>query len=175
MLSDELSDSVVQPLARCHPFVRSIVSTQRLQDMKHTGASLEGFAVATPPIPMLGNATLLPNAEDQDCGLVLLNSGGTWIGHVGPGLLFLLWGLWWTVNIFLAHLRQSGHALRKPFSCSSYYPSPWIQGRLFGWTRHWEAVTLTWGPLFMVWLELKGDHQAYTWVTQQVRSVKQHL
>lgn len=80
-----------------------------------------GNVVAT-PTPMLTNATLLPLATDPECGTVLLNGGGTWIGHVGPGLVFLLWGLWWTVNMFLANFRQS--AVGKLYCSSSYYPSP---------------------------------------------------
>ena len=45
--------------------------------MEHTGASLGGLAEAHPQLSMLSHATLLPDAEDQDCGLVLLNAGGT--------------------------------------------------------------------------------------------------
>ena len=128
--------------------------------MEHAAVPVESLAGMSAMPPMLSNATLLPDAADPDCGTILWNGGGTWIGHVGPGLLFLLWGLWWTVNIFLSKFRQT--ASGKTQGCSGYYPSPWRHARSLRWVRHWEAITMVWGPFFMVWLELKGDHRSYT-------------
>ena len=112
------------------------------------------------PVLVLTNATWLPHAGDPECGTVLLNGGGTWIGHVGPGLVFLLWGLWWTFNTFSAYFRQN--SIGKSYCCRAYYPSPWRHAGILQFMKHWEAITMVWGPLLMVWIELKGDHTAYT-------------
>lgn len=128
---------------------------QHAEGMSHGASDAAAF-----PTLVLTNSTMLPKARDPDCGIVLLNGGGTWIGHVGPGLVFLLWGLWWTANVFLTSFRQN--AAGKPYSCRAYYSSPWYHARIVRYLRHWEAITMIWGPLFMVWLELKGDHTAYT-------------
>ncbi len=131
--------------------------------MQHSGMDMCSVAASETvavPTPMLTNATLLPLATDPGCGTVLLNGGGTWIGHVGPGLVFVLWGLWWTVNMFLANFRQS--VVGRLYCSGSYYPSPWRHARSVRCFKHWEAVTMVWGPIFMVWLELRGDHTTYT-------------
>lgn len=112
------------------------------------------------PALMLTNATMLPLATDPKCGTVLLNGGGTWIGHVGPGLVFLLWSVWWTVDMFLANFRHT--AAGKPYCSNSYNTSRWRHGQSLRWLKHCEAVGMVCGPAFMVWLELKGDHSAYT-------------
>ena len=118
------------------------------------------FAPESAPVLVLTNATWLPLAGDADCGSVLLSGSGSWVGHVGPGLVFLLWGLWWTFNSFLASFRQT--AMGKSYCCRAYYPSPWQPARMFRYTRHWEAITMVWGPFLMVFIELRGGHTAYT-------------
>ena len=104
--------------------------------------------------------SVLPLADDPDCGIVHSNGGGTWIGHVGPGLVFLLWGLWWSANLLLTNFRQSAAGI--PYCCQSYYSLPWRHAQVPLWLKHREALTMIWGPLVMVCIELKGDHLAYT-------------
>ncbi len=107
--------------------------------MQHSGMDMSSVVASeTVAVSTLTNATLLPRATDSECGTVLLESGGTWSGHVGHGLVFVLWGLWWTVNMFLANFRQS--AVGNMYCSSSYHPSPWRHARSIRCFKHWRQL-----------------------------------
>ncbi len=51
---------------------------------------------------------------------------GSFIGHVGPGSFFLVFGVWWTSQVWRLYLRSlcssAGKCRGKPFSCRPSYP-----------------------------------------------------
>lgn len=55
-------------------------------------------------------------------GEVLSGEGGSYIGHVGPGALFVIWGSWWAYNACLRSVWS--RANQTPFKSASFYRMP---------------------------------------------------
>lgn len=72
--------------------------------------------------------------------------GGTWKGHVWPGVVFLFWGLWWAVRAFRCHVREGSHYRSKAWWPGMYAIEPLL--KLFG-------------PPIGVLVELRLDHSEF--------------
>ena len=107
----------------------------------------------------------LPIATSRECGTRLGHGGGTYLGHTGPGLVFLAWGLWWAVHMFWTHFRHI--AANLPHCSGGHFPALCVAPSRAAGLRHLEAWMKALGPFFMVFLELKGDHKVYQCVLQQ--------
>ncbi|KAL4520062.1 hypothetical protein Ndes2526B_g01391 [Nannochloris sp. 'desiccata'] len=87
-------------------------------------------------------------------GSVAGMKGGTWKGHVGPGILFIIWGSWWAYSV-LSYLVFSSKHHRRPsqnYISKSWYPMP------FRWLYYTEPILKIILPLFYVSVELYLDH-----------------
>ncbi len=75
-----------------------------------------------------------------------MHQTGTWKGHFLPGLIFLSWGIWWTVRAF-----RSFHTSR--LEGLQYYSRAW-------WSGCWSAEPLLkiFGPPIGILIELWLDH-----------------
>lgn len=72
--------------------------------------------------------------------------GGTWKGHVWPGIIILCWGLWWATNAFRAHFREG----------SNYKSRGWWRG-LYAM----EPLLKIIGPPIGILTELRLDHSEF--------------
>jgi Family of unknown function (DUF716) len=73
-------------------------------------------------------------------------------GHVGPGILFIIWGSWWTYSVlsYLLWLKTKNHR-RQNFTSRSWYPMP-------SWFRYTEPILKIILPILYVSVELYFDH-----------------
>eukprot|EP01024_Parvocaulis_polyphysoides_P044069 TRINITY_DN40505_c0_g1_i4.p1 TRINITY_DN40505_c0_g1~~TRINITY_DN40505_c0_g1_i4.p1 ORF type:complete len:339 (-),score=30.45 TRINITY_DN40505_c0_g1_i4:64-1014(-) len=56
------------------------------------------------------------------------HSHGSFIGHAIPGTMFIIMGIWWTINVFCLQLQQeknSSNNRQAVFRCRSWYLWPW--------------------------------------------------
>ena len=79
-----------------------------------------------------------------------LRGGGTFRGHLLPGLLFIFWGLWWTYHIFRSQLQRR-------ICGDSFLSQGWYPG-LNRWTWALEPVLKVFGPPLGILVELRLDH-----------------
>ena len=47
---------------------------------------------------------------------------GAFKGHLLPGCFFLIWGTYWLVSVYRAHLQSTD---KKPYKSRAWYPFPW--------------------------------------------------
>ena len=114
---------------------------------------MEAMAAAA-PAPLVLDRSLETMEHTQYCnGTALsLHGGGTWRGHFGPGVVFLVWGLWWAFHAARVHLRSrfSGQG--------SYSSQAWYHAALPGWFWLAEPALKAFGSPFGILTELRFDH-----------------
>ncbi len=72
--------------------------------------------------------------------------GGTWKGHVWPGIVFVFWGLWWAMCAFRCHVREG----------SQFRSRAWWPGLCAI-----EPLLKIFGPPIGVLVELRLDHSEF--------------
>ena len=74
--------------------------------------------------------TLAPHASTLLCdGTEIQNGSGTWKGHFLPGLIFLVWGIWWAVRSFRTH--QVARLVGLEYRSKGWYSGCWSAEPLF--------------------------------------------
>lgn len=92
-------------------------------------------------------------ALNCDGSVYQMYGGGTWKGHVLPGLVFFVWALWWTVQIYRAHLL--GIADGSGYRSRAWWPGLW----------HIEPLLKIFGPPLGILVELRLDHSEFLCVS----------
>lgn len=87
-----------------------------------------------------------------DGSLHELSGGGTWKGHVYPGIVFMCWALWWAIQAFRSYHVTKARGV-------SYHSRGWW--RDFSWTWGIEPVLKAIGPPIGVAVELWIDHDSF--------------
>ena len=77
----------------------------------------------------------------------MMGGGGTWKGHMVPGVVFVCWALWWASQAFRSYLRRERSI--------SYESKAW-------WRGFWciEPVLKVFAG-FGVLVELRLDHDSF--------------
>jgi hypothetical protein len=87
-----------------------------------------------------------------------IQGGGTWKGHVWPGLIFVFWALWWAVQSFRAYLQ--GRADGSGYRSRAWWPGLYML----------EPMLKIIGPPFGILIELRLDHTEFLCVLRLVFS-----
>ncbi|KAK9813843.1 hypothetical protein WJX73_001440 [Symbiochloris irregularis] len=112
------------------------------------------MAAASPPAMPDPSMDAMTHTHECDGTPMTLHGGGTWHGHVYPGIIFLGWGLWWTYHTFRLQLRS------RQLGDAPFQSQPWYAASLRClWAI--EPVLKTFGAPFGILVELRLDHTSF--------------
>jgi hypothetical protein len=93
-------------------------------------------------------------------GTVDLAMSGSWQGHIGPGLLFVFWGIWTVVGVFRRYIysntvKSKG---RVPYVSRAWQPVPFTHS-----AKLFEPIVKLFGVIGIL-VELRLDHDSYMYM-----------